>query len=43
MNVRGTLPAYYLSPKSKDEVKLGTGLIGTMLALAYPLPSKWLP
>jgi hypothetical protein len=37
MLLRGMLPEHHLSAESKDTVKLGTGLIGTMAALVLGL------
>ena len=37
MILRGFLPQHHLSPESKDVVKLGMGLIGTMTALVLGL------
>jgi fluoride ion exporter CrcB/FEX len=35
--LRGLLPQHHLSQETKDTVKLGTGLIGTMAALVLGL------
>jgi hypothetical protein len=37
MLLRGRLPQHHLSPETKDLVKLGVGLIGTMSALVLGL------